>query len=85
MAKSNPTWGEERIAAELLLKLGVAFHRERSDATCPRIESLEIDIDLSVGRRVQHCGHRIPMDHRVVAKPILGGMHHEYTLERRAA
>ena len=23
MARSNPTWGEERIAAELLLKLGI--------------------------------------------------------------
>ena len=23
MAKQNPTWGEERIAAELLLKLGI--------------------------------------------------------------
>src|SRR5271170_7306830 len=25
MARSNPTWGEERIAAELLLKLGVGL------------------------------------------------------------
>ena len=36
-------------------------------------------------RRVRHCGHRIPMHHRVMAKPILGGLHHEYWLERRAA
>jgi putative transposase len=36
-------------------------------------------------RRVKPCGHRIPMDHRVVAKPILGGLHNEYRLERRAA
>ena len=30
-------------------------------------------------------GHRIPIDHQVVAKAILGGLHHEYSLERRAA
>jgi putative transposase len=33
----------------------------------------------------QLSGHRIPSDHRVVAKPILGGLHHEYRLERVAA
>ncbi|HEY6288014.1 MAG TPA: integrase core domain-containing protein, partial [Nitrospiraceae bacterium] len=31
------------------------------------------------------CGHHIPIDHQVVAQPILGGLHHEYRLERRAA
>jgi len=30
-------------------------------------------------------GHRIPIDHQVVAKAILGGLHHEYSLERQAA
>jgi hypothetical protein len=33
----------------------------------------------------QLSGHRIPKGHRVVAKPILGGLHHEYRLERVAA
>jgi putative transposase len=36
-------------------------------------------------QRVNPCGHHIPIDHRVVAKPILGGLHHEYKLERLAA
>ncbi len=30
-------------------------------------------------------GHELPRTHRVVAKPILGGLHHEYQLEAVAA
>jgi putative transposase len=30
-------------------------------------------------------GHRIPQGHRVTARPILGGLHHEYSLETIAA
>jgi len=30
-------------------------------------------------------GHRIPCDHRVAAQSVLGGLHHEYRLERIAA
>jgi putative transposase len=36
MANENPTWGEERIAAELLLKVEFGSHRGPSDAICPR-------------------------------------------------
>jgi transposase InsO family protein len=31
------------------------------------------------------CRHQIPRDHQVVAKPILGGLHHEYRLAKAAA
>ena len=30
-------------------------------------------------------GHRLPAQHHVVARPILGGLHHEYGLEKVAA
>jgi putative transposase len=36
-------------------------------------------------QRVKSCGHHIPIDHRVATKAILGGLHHEYRLERHAA
>ena len=39
MARANPTWGEERIANELSLKLGIVVSPPRSDAiarTCTR-------------------------------------------------
>jgi transposase InsO family protein len=36
-------------------------------------------------QRINPCGHHIPINHKVVAKAILGGLHHEYRLERRAA
>ncbi len=35
--------------------------------------------------RVNPCGHRLPVGHRVAATPILGGLHHEYSLQRLAA
>ena len=34
IAAANRTWGEERIAAELRVKLGLTFRRGRSAATC---------------------------------------------------
>ena len=35
--------------------------------------------------RVRACGHRLPVGHQVVGTPILGGLHHEYSLQRLAA
>lgn len=36
-------------------------------------------------QQIETCGHQIPIDHQVATKTILGGLHHEYRLERRAA
>jgi putative transposase len=42
--------------------------------------------DRGIGwQPVRPCGHKIPTDQHVVAKAILGGLHHEYTWERHAA
>jgi hypothetical protein len=35
--------------------------------------------------QVEPCGHRLPLGRQVVASPILGGLHHEYGLQRLAA
>ena len=34
MATENPAWGQERIANELLLKLGLQVSPARSESTC---------------------------------------------------
>lgn len=51
MAIANRTWGEERIAAELLLKLGIRTRREPSDGTCRR--------DRRAGGRARRHGARL--------------------------
>ena len=38
MTQENPTWGQERIANELLLKLGLRCRREPFASTCPPSE-----------------------------------------------
>jgi len=40
---------------------------------------------VSCSLRAPPCGHHIPSGHRVVAKAVLSGLHHEYSLERLAA
>jgi len=36
-------------------------------------------------QQTEPCGHPVPIDDQVVAKAILGGLHHEYSWEGRAA
>src|SRR6266536_5196623 len=55
MASDNPTWGEERIAAELLLKLGISVSLGPSGATCP----LHVHLDLDLGRKSGTRGTRL--------------------------
>jgi transposase InsO family protein len=47
--------------------------------------SLGPGIPDAPGGALEQSGHRIPDGHEVVAKSILGGLHHEYRLEPRAA
>jgi hypothetical protein len=71
MATANRTWGEERIADELLVKLGVRVS--------PRTEGPPLNkYNVESGR------DRLPDDDRVAATPILGGLHREYRLETAA-
>jgi transposase InsO family protein len=46
----------------------------------PGIPDPEIGCQQAQPRR-----HQIPLDHKVAAKAILSGLHHEYRLERKAA
>jgi hypothetical protein len=119
MAAANRTWGEERIASELLLKLGIrvsprTVRRYMASGAGPRIRtgsqgwstfvrtvlrewvahynrgrphaSLGPGIPdrptEPIGERSDH--HRLPGGYRVLATPILGGLHYEYRLEPAA-
>jgi putative transposase len=41
--------------------------------------------DIPLERLARPNGHQIPDGHRVIAAPILAGLHHEYRLESMAA
>jgi hypothetical protein len=71
----------ERHLRSLLKEWVTHYNRGRPHASLgPGIPDLR-----SGQQQARLCGHRIPIGHQVVAKAILGGLHHEYSLERRAA
>jgi len=49
MAVENPTWGEERIADELLIKLACESRLAQSGATCPRARARGTESHPSAG------------------------------------
>jgi putative transposase len=150
MARDNPTWGQERIANELLLKLGLrvsqrtvrTYMSKRLDRGpgsrvpsqrwrtfvrnhAKRIVACDFCVAMTAtfrilyvfvvlehaSRRLLHVNvtahptaewtlqqppsslpaslrehrHRLPRQNHVVACPILGGLHHDYRLEQKAA
>jgi transposase InsO family protein len=71
----------ERHVQRILKEWVTHYNRGRPHSSLgPGIPDLR-----SSQQQARLCGHRIPADHQVVAKAILGGLHHEYSLERRAA
>jgi putative transposase len=57
------------------------YNRGRPDSSLgPGIPDPRL-VDLPV----KPCGHRLPLDHRVRSRPILGGLHHEYRVQKLAA
>jgi hypothetical protein len=79
MARENPSWGEERIANELSLKLGL-FVDPRTIGDRDRLASdPALQCDGSSDCRVDPTAvPRIPARrHRVAKTPVLGSLHHE--------
>jgi hypothetical protein len=98
MTHANRTWGEERIAVELLLKLGISVSPRTTSRAWFRRNVLQIWVrtprpDASLGPGIPggpslasgSTGHQLPHGQRVAAVAILGGLHHEYRLESDAA
>jgi hypothetical protein len=70
-AQDNPTRGKERIASEGSLKLGIRVSPRTVGSTWkPRF-------------RPASMGASFPPRRRVTSTPVLGGLHHEYGLQKR--
>jgi putative transposase len=70
----------ERHLRKILAKWGSHYNQGRPHASLG--PGIPVPSALAVARLA---GHQIPDGHRVAAKPILGGLHHEYRLELVAA
>jgi putative transposase len=74
-ATENPLWGEERIANELRLKLGLHV----SPRTVRKCMPKRLSGRLATVRKLES-RHRLGEGVAVLAKSVLGGLHHEYSL-----
>jgi transposase InsO family protein len=71
----------ERHLRHLLREWIAHYNRGRPNTSLgPNFPDQSTDL-----RPPKPCGHQLPCRHRVAATPILGGLHHEYRLEREAA
>ena len=70
----------ERHLRRILAEWGAHYNRGRPHA---RLGPGIPDQSSSIAARLP--SHQLPLPHRVSAKPILGGLHHEYRLEAVAA
>jgi len=76
MARSAPFADRRRLCEWV-----AHYNRGRPHASLgPGIPQALPDADQPVA-----VGHRLPEETQVIATPILGGLHHEYRLSRRAA
>jgi hypothetical protein len=89
MAMENPTWGQKRIANELLLKLGLRVSprtvRKYMPGHCvggpgKRRQSQRWSTFIR-----NHAKGIVACDFCGVARSVIGGLHHEYGLEKQAA
>src|SRR5262249_42938264 len=59
MVRENPTWGEERVAAELWLKLGILVAADFLVAITAGFRWLYVFVVMEIGsRRILHCPSR---------------------------
>jgi putative transposase len=71
----------KRHLRRILLEWVVHYNKGRPHLSLgPGIPD-SFDPVLSAG----HSRHQLPADHRVIAKPVLGGLHHEYQIVKMAA
>jgi putative transposase len=71
----------ERHLRRILMEWVAHYNKSRPHSSLgPGIPDPSVPV-LSAG----HSRHQLPADHRVIVKPVLGGLHHEYQIVQMAA